>query len=734
MQRLTTCRNFKKTMLRSLHRYYQMTNPVSSQVWGRVSSSVEEYHVKYRSNTSVLLNCLAVIFSTASLLTIAYSEKDNNPLVTKNDSSRYNILEVDGEKSFTTVIIGGGTAGCTVAYLLAKWMEEKDVPGTVLLVERGHNQSVIQGSDLRLKSWLNMWGSFGEAHMTIHKNGDHYPVPATDHRGLGGCSAHDTRINFQLTREQLQRMADYMGWQLERIQTYYQAALNLIPVSRAIPSSRKERIHDDVIRILTEPEHSSKDDITLHRVLASDEKGKVAVLPRQDDEFNTVVVPNSVAEVSMSMYGDSGENEGADEIRYVSAYLVHEKVRPKNLKVVCNMIADKIVFESKVGNTNDVIAKSVVMQDEEGKSWIVDLVVDEASGQRGDVVITNGSLGATGLLQRSGIGPAEVLRKAGVEVLVDNPEVGHGVDHLEISLVHEWDKNNSVTRGGPTGWPLVLFSDIDCHESFTRRNVEKPFPMYRPNTYFQAHFGAGTMDPNFDEPVVQMTPLAVNPDPEAGFRACINSKNATDNLLVVAEDQSSDLNAMGHAVRKGVKMLAKLERAGLCGPRILPPPELPLSDMPKLMQWIKENHWTVYHWACTCKAGLPGIGSVADETFRVRLPAGKEGVISNLFVGSAASLPEMTEPNPHLTITAFSVALAEELLKSRCFALNSCPPLHSLIPSDISKALTDLDFTNGSIPTCVIRRQGDERPALWDSVVRDHHSNWMAFHANNIEE
>lgn len=40
-------------------------------------------------------------------------------------------------------------------------------------------------------------------------------------------------------------------------------------------------------------------------------------------------------------------------------------------------------------------------------------------------------------------------------------------------------------------------------------------------------------------------------------------------------------------------------------------------------------------------------------------------VISNLFVGSAASLPEITEPNPHLTITAFSVALAEQLLKSQ---------------------------------------------------------------------
>ena len=44
---------------------------------------------------------------------------------------------VDNTDTFSTVIIGGGTAGCTVAYLLAKWMEDENLPGTVLLVDRG---------------------------------------------------------------------------------------------------------------------------------------------------------------------------------------------------------------------------------------------------------------------------------------------------------------------------------------------------------------------------------------------------------------------------------------------------------------------------------------------------------------------------------------------------------------------------------------------------------------------
>lgn len=39
-------------------------------------------------------------------------------------------------------------------------------------------------------------------------------------------------------------------------------------------------------------------DITLHRVLARDGEGETSRIPHQDNEFNTLVQSNSVAEVS----------------------------------------------------------------------------------------------------------------------------------------------------------------------------------------------------------------------------------------------------------------------------------------------------------------------------------------------------------------------------------------------------------------------------------------------------
>jgi hypothetical protein len=163
------------------------------------------------------------------------------------------------------------------------------------------------------------------------------------------------------------------------------------------------------------------------------------------------------------------------------------------------MTVDRVIFDKTDGDETQnmggqIHASSVIVQDENGKSWTIQLSVcnkegDQAHKRRnyGDVVIANGSLGATGLLQRSGIGPGDTLRKTGVEIVVDNAEVGHGVDHLEISLVHKWHNSYPLTRGGPTGWPLVLFSDLDLSTTcpMPRRNENKPFPMYRPNAYFQ---------------------------------------------------------------------------------------------------------------------------------------------------------------------------------------------------------------------------------------------------------
>jgi choline dehydrogenase-like flavoprotein len=56
---------------------------------------------------------------------------------------------------------------------------------------------------------------------------------------------------------------------------------------------------------------------------------------------------------------------------------------------------------------------------------------------RREVMVCTGALATPALLQRSGIGPASLLRSVGVPVVVDSPNVGEGMrDHLAFSMPH----------------------------------------------------------------------------------------------------------------------------------------------------------------------------------------------------------------------------------------------------------------------------------------------------------
>ncbi len=76
---------------------------------------------------------------------------------------------------------------------------------------------------------------------------------------------------------------------------------------------------------------------------------------------------------------------------------------------------------------------------EEGRATGVEVVVDgrrRVARARDEVVVAAGAVGSPVLLQRSGIGPADVLRDRGVEVVQDLPGVGENLqDHVLSGLV-----------------------------------------------------------------------------------------------------------------------------------------------------------------------------------------------------------------------------------------------------------------------------------------------------------
>jgi hypothetical protein len=341
-----------------------------------------------------------------------------------------------------------------------------------------------------------------------------------------------------------------------------------------------------------------------------------------------------------------------------------------------------------------------------------------------------------------------VLEAAGVEkVLVDNPEVGHGVDHSEIAVLYEWlerwsdPATQAPPRGGVMGWPMVAFLAFpDNHKDCFPAAAE---PL---STFSMAHVGAGYAEPYTDFPTVVFTPNCIRPDMSTGFRAQIVSTRPEDSLRVVHAEQTADWEAMAKGVLSSIAVMEHLRAQGIVGKRLEPAFD-PAPE--QLVAWIRENHFSAFHWGCTCQAGVQG--RVADEHFRVRdttvVPfsskagsAAKESaVVRNLLVGSAASLPELPDANPHLTVTAFSVALAEELVTAQARRRS----VAYTQPAELRVALRDVraaaaaakaapveggayaDQHRGSVLTA--RRPGEEYPDL-SRVAAAHYRAWLKEH------
>jgi choline dehydrogenase-like flavoprotein len=76
---------------------------------------------------------------------------------------------------------------------------------------------------------------------------------------------------------------------------------------------------------------------------------------------------------------------------------------------------------------------------ERGSTAIENVQVVRARRQ---VVVSAGAMAAPAILERSGVGSKEVLRKAGVEVKVDLPGVGKEYQDHQVRPPHVlWDKS-----------------------------------------------------------------------------------------------------------------------------------------------------------------------------------------------------------------------------------------------------------------------------------------------------
>ena len=296
---------------------------------------------------------------------------------------------------FDYIIVGAGSAGCVLANRLSA-----DPTRRVLLIEAGGSDRNPVFTIPLLAGVAYFWKSTNWNYETVpqaHLGGRRIKWP----RGkvLGGSST----INGMMYMRG--NAADYDAW----------AALGLPGWSYADVLPYFKRSQKATNR-KGSPFHGTDGELVSRRAGGSNplyasflEAGKAAGFAANDDF-------NGASQEGLGFY-DFNIRDGRRESS-ATAFLRPVLDRP-NLTVWTATLAEKVLFEDR---------KAIgLMVNRAGTSTKV--------GCRGEIILAGGAINSPQLLQLSGIGDPQHLKAAGIEPLVEAPEVGRNLqDHLGVYL------------------------------------------------------------------------------------------------------------------------------------------------------------------------------------------------------------------------------------------------------------------------------------------------------------
>lgn len=529
--------------------------------------------------------------------------------------------EIDSGAKFDYVIVGAGSAGCVLANRLT---EDPNV--TVALLEAGgQNNSLLVrmpagvGNLISTKGASN-WGF--ETTPQAFMDGRRLYQPRG--RGWGGSSAINGMIYIR------GHARDYDHWR--------QMGLAGWGYADVLPYFKRAQHHEDG----ADAWNGEGGPLWVSRGPPGDpiykafiQAGKQAGYPVTRD-FNGYQ-QEGVGPYHLTIRDGERWSAAAAYLRPIVG------VRP-NLKVISNAFAGRIVIERKT-------AVGVEFSAGPGKP------VQSVYAKR-EVLVCGGAFQSPQLLLLSGIGPADELKKLGVPVEHDSPEVGRNLqDHLDASVIYEMTKPISMyskTRG--LKQPMIGLQYLFAKQGHGRTNhlhagaflktrgeLDRPdIQLHVVNAVMIDHARVKADRDGFTVHVCQLRP-------ESRGTVTLASRNPFDAPLIdpryLAEEV--DRRTMRDSVRI-VRDICGQEALNLYRGDELRPGAQVRTDA-EIDAWIRQNAETIYHPVGTCRMGVDDKAPV-DEELRVR---GVDG----LRVIDASVIPTLVGGNTN----APTIMIAEKL-------------------------------------------------------------------------
>jgi choline dehydrogenase len=271
---------------------------------------------------------------------------------------------------------------------------------------------------------------------------------------------------------------------------------------------------------------------------------------------------------------------------------------------------------------------------------------------RREVLLSGGAVNSPQLLLLSGVGPAGQLREHGIEVAVDAPRVGDGLqDHPTCFVVwHTPAIPHPLEEATPDNlalWRRERRGPMVSHGVEAGGFARSRYGLTAPDLQFGVA-GGGPPVPELAGPARRAASMiVVAVDPRSRGRVALRSADpraraAIDPAYLADE---ADLEVLVAGVRQAREIAARRPLAGLVAGEEAPGERL--DDDERLRAWVRGNVTTIFHPTGSCAMGGSD-AAVCDPELRVR---GVDG----LRVVDASVLPAVPRGNTN----APTIAVAE---------------------------------------------------------------------------
>ncbi|CAI0831277.1 choline dehydrogenase [Serratia ficaria] len=328
-------------------------------------------------------------------------------------------------------------------------------------------------------------------------------------------------------------------------------------------------------------------------------------------------------------------------------YLDQARARP-NLKIVTHALTDHIVFDGKR-------AVGVNYLQGDGNQPI------RATARR-EVLLCAGAIASPQILQRSGVGPAALLKSLDINLVHDLPGVGENLqDHLEMYLQYACKK------------PVSLYPALQW---FNQPKIGAEWLFNGTGVGASNQFEAGGFIRSREEfawPNIQyhFLPVAINYNgsnavKEHGFQAHVGSMRSPSRGRVQVKSKDprqhpsilfnymateQDWQEFRDAIRITREIMAQPALDEYRGREISPGPEVQTDE--QLDAFVREHAETAFHPSCSCKMGEDEM-AVVDGQGRVH---GMEG----LRVVDASIMPLIITGNLNATTIMIAEKIADRI-------------------------------------------------------------------------